>query len=351
MATKKPSVKKKPVKAAKPSKKARKKGQGGMTALIALLVLVAAVVGAVLYMRPAAIKPITADVLASWGGPGKGEGQFDGPRGIAVDKNGNVYVADLGNNRVVQLGPDGRFVKSWGKKADSKGDSKGDKPGEFNEPSGVAVDGQGRVFVADAWNGRISVLGADGKYVGELTAKDNSFYSPRNVATDRSGNIYVADTGNCSVKAFGPALNKLKAFGERGKGLGRMDEVFGVAINSKGEVFAADPGNGRIHKFSALPAPKALAEVKVAGWQRGRPFWPHLAVDSQDRIYAVDGADRKIWVYSSDLKYLGTIGAQPGRELFAAPLGIAFGPDGSLYVSDQGRSAVLKLGNLQFPNR
>jgi hypothetical protein len=72
-------------------------------------------------------------------------------------------------------------------------------------------------------------------------------------------------------------------------------------------------------------------------------------VDSNDRIYAMDNANRQIWVYDSALKYLGTLGAVPGHELFANPLGIAAVAGPALWVSDAGKGQLVKVGGLQFP--
>jgi hypothetical protein len=84
--------------------------------------------------------------LAYWGGKGTGAGQFNGPTGIAVDRWGNVYVAD-GNNRVEKFSSDGTYLDTFG--------SKGHSNGKLNDPVGIAVDGAGNVYVADTSNYRI----------------------------------------------------------------------------------------------------------------------------------------------------------------------------------------------------
>jgi WD40 repeat protein len=334
-ATKKPAKKPKA-----PARRSRKRsGRAGLVALAVIAVLALGVVGGVLALRPAKVIAIPCDIQQAIGSQGAGPGLMDNPRGLAVAPDGSLYVADLGNSRILHFAADGKALDSIGKK--------GDKPGQFNEPSGVAVDSQGRVLVADTWNGRIQVFNAKGQVEGEL--KNFSFYSPRNVAVDKSDNIYVADTGNSKIKIFSRDLQPLKEIGELGSGTGRFREVFGIAINSKGEIFAADPGNRKIHKFSPLPDPKPVADVKVGGWQRGGPFWPHLAVDSSDRVYAVDNANRQVWVYDSSLRYLGTLGAVPGHELFANPIGIAAVGGPALWVADAGKSQLVKVGGLLFP--
>ncbi|MCK4471945.1 MAG: 6-bladed beta-propeller, partial [Anaerolineae bacterium] len=72
--------------------------------------------------------------ILTWGSQGKGQGQFQDPRGIAVDQDGNVYVADSGNNRIQVFDSSGKFLTQWG--------GEGDGPGQFKEPWGIAVDAE-----------------------------------------------------------------------------------------------------------------------------------------------------------------------------------------------------------------
>jgi sugar lactone lactonase YvrE len=338
MAKRKKTSKKKP---------SRRPSRGRRVLMLgALLLLLGAGAAAVLMLKgPQPEAPVAASVAQTAGSKGAGNGNLDSPRGLAVAPNGDVYVADLSNGRIAVFGPEGAFKRNIGKLGPEPG--KG-KPGEFNEPSGVAVGPDGTVYVADAWNGRIQKLGPDGKPLGEYGGARYSFYSPRNVAVDRNSNVYVADTGNSRVRVIDPNGKVVKDLGGKGSGGGQFNEVFGVAVNSRGEVFAADPGNKKLHKFSALPGGDFVKDVKVPGWQTASPFWPHVAVDAQDNVYAVDPGNRKIWVYDSELKYRGTLGG-PAGELFASPLGLGFGPDGQLWVSDQANSRLLKLAPFDLP--
>ncbi len=330
-------------------KKKSKKGRAprrrrGAKVLVILLGLIAAAAAGLLTLKGKAERSIAVAVEGRFASKGAGLGQLDSPRGVAVDLEGNVYVADLGNHRIAKFSRDGKALATFGKKSEQGSRAPLDK---FNEPSGVAVDSRGHIWVADAWNGRVVELDARGKGLQEWGGAKYSFYSPRNVAVDRMGNVYVADTGNSRVKAYTPEGKEIKVIGENGKGLGKFKEVFGVAINSKGEIFAADPGNQRIQKFSPLPDAKAVADVKVPGWQRGGPFWPHIAIDSQDRVYAVDNASGKIWVYDAGLKYLGTLGGD--KPALTNPLGLAAASDGALYATEMHAGQVVRLGAPQVP--
>jgi tripartite motif-containing protein 71 len=345
MAVKKTARTKGAAKKRKPARRqAKGRGRRVLMMLAVLGVLVAGVAALMLLNRQEAEVPVVATVALTAGSHGAAPGTLDSPRGLAVAPNGDVYVADLSNGRVSIFGGDGKFKATLGHLGAEPG--KG-KPGEFNEPSGVAVGPDGTVYVADAWNGRIQKFDAKGKVLGEYGGVRYSFYSPRNVAVDKAGNLYVADTGNSAVKVIDPSGKLLRVLGGRGSGGGKFNEVFGVAVNSRGEVFVADPGNKRIHKFSA--SGDFLKDRKVAGWQTAAPFWPMLAVDGQDRVWAVDGGNRKLWAYDSDLKYLGTLGGGQGADLFSAPLGLGFAADGSLWVSDMAANKLLKLNPPTVP--
>ena len=120
------------------------------------------------------------------GMPGDAPGYFDRPSAVAVAPDGTIYVADGhggdSNARIVKIAPDGKVVKTWGKK--------GSGPGEFNEPHGIALDSAGRVFVADRVNSRIQIFDPDGKFLAEW----KQFGRPSAVFIDKNDVIYVADS-------------------------------------------------------------------------------------------------------------------------------------------------------------
>jgi DNA-binding beta-propeller fold protein YncE len=120
------------------------------------------------------------------GMPGDAPGYFDKPSAVAVAPDGTIYVADGhggdSNARIVKLAPDGKVIKTWGKK--------GTGPGEFNEPHGIALDSTGRVFVADRVNARVQIFDPDGKFLAEW----RQFGRPSAVFIDKNDVIYVADS-------------------------------------------------------------------------------------------------------------------------------------------------------------
>ena len=118
--------------------------------------------------------------VAQWGSEGSGNGQLEFPAGIAVDDFGNVYVADMGNDRIEEFTSAGTYVTQWG--------SLGAGPGQFDDPYAVAVDGPGNViYVADAANNRVEVLGQNILAVAQYTTGDQHLRADRGVhAADRA---------------------------------------------------------------------------------------------------------------------------------------------------------------------
>src|SRR5262249_18800297 len=101
--------------------------------------------------------PGTWDILA---GDPTAAGFFNGPAGVAVDQQGNVFVSELLNHRIQKLSPTGQAVAQWG--------TYGDAPGQFRDPTGLAFDGSGNLFVADRTNNRIQKLGPDGRPLAQF---------------------------------------------------------------------------------------------------------------------------------------------------------------------------------------
>jgi tripartite motif-containing protein 71 len=159
--------------------------------------------------------------LVSVAGPGSGQGQVMAPGGVATDASGNVYVADFGNQRIEKFDSGGSFVVMWGK-------------GVNQTTGGNVCDGSG---------GDVCGAGAAGSGDGE-------FNQPSAVAVDPSGSVYVADTGNDRIQKFTGSGAYLSQWGSHGSGAGQMDAAQGVAVDSANNVYVADYNNRRIDVFS-----------------------------------------------------------------------------------------------------
>lgn len=190
---------------------------------------------------------LAGNFLLQWGSSGSATGQFNKPTDAAVDSSGNVYVADYYNHRVQKFSPLGVYLASYGtfgmasnqmynpyrvaidssnvlyvadyqncnilKYNTSSGalignwGSKGPGNGQFDSPTGLAVDNAGNVYVSEDNNNRIQHFLSDGTYVdqwGSMGTGNREFYWPQGVDVDASGDVYVDDSMNCRILKFSP---------------------------------------------------------------------------------------------------------------------------------------------------
>jgi hypothetical protein len=196
-----------------------------------------------------------------------------GPTGVAVDGSGNLYIADRVNNRIRQVGTNGLINTIAGSGANGfAGDGGAAINASLSNPTDVAVDGLGNVFIADSGNKRIRKVGpngiiitvagnGDGGYYGDGGPATNAFFeAPASVAVGALGNFYSAD-GPEHVREVG--VNGIISTVAGNAGLGysgdggpptsaMLSEVYGLAVDVFGELFIADTGNNRIRKISAF---------------------------------------------------------------------------------------------------
>lgn len=179
------------------------------------------------------------------GGADAVDALIDELRISAVPRLGNsqecshILVADSGNHRIQAFDSLGTFIGEFG--------SPGSGPGQFNDPQGLAVDGEGRVIVVDRGNNRLQILSYDGQSFGYVHTYTASLNAPTGVAVDAWGNIVVADTGNDRVVALDAEGNVIGEYTEPNDGYaGSFNAPRGVAVAGAGTLVVADTGNSRV---------------------------------------------------------------------------------------------------------
>ncbi len=187
------------------------------------------------------------------GRAGKGPGEFNAPGGVAVAENGDLFVADFYNQRVQHLEADGSFVRQWGDTG-----TPGAAAGRFIYPTDVALASDGTLFVADGYADRVQVFAPDGrllrKWGGPFAMNIHGpfngwFTTVTSVAVDDDGKVYIADFYNHRVQKFSADGTFLTAFGSKGNGDGEFSYAIAVDVADDGSVFVADFGNNRIQKW------------------------------------------------------------------------------------------------------
>lgn len=210
------------------------------------------------------------------------------PRGLAVWNDGTVVVADFGHDRLVWFDPSLRPRFAVGQS--------GNEPGQFRQPTGLAIGPGDELFVCDTWNHRIQVLKKSGQYSRQYLA---DFFSPRGVAVARDGTLFVADSGNNRVvvlRANGEILHTW----DGGEANTPLREPVGIAVDEKrGLVFVTDNGQARVRVFSRSGesrgsfsvegiAQRALSEPQLA-WGSGGALWINVPHRGEVRMYKTTG--------------------------------------------------------------
>jgi len=207
--------------------------------------------------------------LLKWGSSGLGDGQFANPLGVAVDAVGSVYVVDFGG-RLQKFDGNGTLLTKWF---------------TFGESRGVAVDVSGNVFViagGSDLNNRVDKYDANGISLafwgtgGISGCGDGEFDTPTGIAVDANGDVYVTDMNNHRVQKFTNDGAFLAKWGGLGSGDGQFRFPTGIAVDANLNVFVADQFNSRIQKFGqgigvgggecpiVVPPPPPTPEEQVA---------------------------------------------------------------------------------------
>jgi sugar lactone lactonase YvrE len=291
---------------------------------------------------------------------------FADPFGVAVDRAGNVYVADAGeHNRIRRIGADG-VVSDLAGGAEGRRDGVG-AAAAFHTPSGIALDGAGNLIVADTGNnsirkvtpqGVVSTLAGDGTPgYRDGAAAQAQFNGPIGVALDKAGNVFVADTYNDRIRRIGVDGSVTTVAGSGVPGTldgpaaaAMFDTPTAVALDAQGALYVADTRAGAIRKVG----PDGMVSTLVATLPDvDDPFLRRplaLAVTHDGYLYVGDMSRGRILQVTP----AGVLGGLTGIGIdiavgdakavrFARPAGIALGRDGALYVSDAFKRVVRKV--------
>jgi len=198
---------------------------------------------------------------------------FDDPWGLAVDDSGNIYVADTYNYTIRKVTQSGVVTTLAGQAGKSGYLDGAGSAAQFNMPAGVAVDSSGNVYVAEWFNdtireiapgGDVTTMAGSGGKNGSADGVGSAarFFDPSDVAVDEAGNVYVADTFNETIREITPSgvvttLAGGAAKGGSADGTGSMasfNQPWGVAVDSSGNLYVSDSGDNLIREGS-LPSP------------------------------------------------------------------------------------------------
>jgi len=172
-------------------------------------------------------------------------GRFGYPTDVVIDRAGNFYVAEYGDNDRIQVfTPEGKWLRQWG--------GHGYEPGEFLKPRSLAIDENERLYVADSCNHRIQVFDKEGKLLnawGSRGDQAGQMCFPYDVAIGPDHALYVCEYGNHRVQKFSLDGQSLALWGSAGRGPGQLYNPYALAVDSRGYVSVADSNNHRVQRF------------------------------------------------------------------------------------------------------
>ena len=263
---------------------------------------------------------------------------FSIPTGVAVDRNGNIYVADFNNGVVKEIAAVGGVIPA-NPTIRTLGSG-------FTSPYDVAVDNSGNVYVSDEGNSAVKEIGAIGGVIPvnpTIRALGSGLNRPAGIAVDRSGNVYVADEGNSVVKeieAVAGVIPPTPTILTLGSG---FNSPYGVAVDLSGNVYVADAGNAAVKEIEAVvglipPTPTIL----TLGSGFSAPY--DVALDSNGNVYVAD-------MNNSGVKEIeavgGVIPATPTiltlGSGFSSPFGVAVDGNGNVYVAGTSTDEIYEI--------
>jgi trimeric autotransporter adhesin len=308
------------------------------------------------------------------GGPAQ-EAQLFDPQGLAADADGNLYIADYGNNRVRKVANGVITTVAGNGLAGYSGDGGPAAVAALRAPEGLAVDSTGNLYIADRMNARIRRVsngvistvagtGVAGFSGDGGPASSAQLSAPAKVALDSAGNLYIADFGNTRIRRVSDGIITTVAgngtMGRTGDGglavNAQIDSQPGIAIGPGGALYIADGQNNRV-RVVAGGVITTIAGGNVDGFAGdggpaaqallNQPY--DIATDAAGNIYLAETGNYRVRKISGGM--ISTIaggGAQPlsgpanAFEL-SYPSAVATAGNGDIYVADQGNFRVLKI--------
>jgi DNA-binding beta-propeller fold protein YncE len=205
---------------------------------------------------------VDGKILKQWGETGKGPSQFIHPLSAVVDaQRGFAYVVEYGyfNDRIQKFKLDGTFIKAFG--------SFGTGDGQFQRPSGITLDRDGNLYVADAANHRVQKFDNEGTFLlafGSEGREPGFLRYPYDIARGPDDLLYIAEFNNHRVSVFDLKGTFVRTIGQAGGGAGQFANPWALTVDARGRLFVSDTGNHRLQIFE-LPCATGLKSAARVG--------------------------------------------------------------------------------------
>ncbi len=267
------------------------------------------------------------DLITKWGTQGNGDGEFIQPTGLAIDNDGNVYVSDRGNSRIQKFTPDGVFISKWN--VEGLGDYDYDKPNVLLMfTTGIATDVNNNVYVSDLKNQRVNKYSSNGAFIGTFAEID----SPHDIAIDINGDVFIAESARW--------LKKFNSSGEMIHSINIAYQARGIDI-SNGYLYTVDCSYNGVQKFSS---DLNVLDVWGVSGQITFDSPKGIVTDKEENIYVVDNFYvKKFDADGAFIEQWGGYGSENGK--FYYPYGIAIDNIEKFYIADTSNHRIQKIAS------
>ena len=269
---------------------------------------------------------------------GNGERQFCHPLGIDWDSvRGEILVADTGNDRIVRLDKDGRFLNQYGGFGLTFGDKSEEREDSLDEPYDVAVGGLSNFYVSDQNNKRVCIFDMYQSYKGNLFPPKNDRFNtlscPRGIKVDTENNIWLVDGRDDRVLKISPNGDKIFEIGGYGWSKLQLRNPTQVDVDTQGQIYIADQGNRRVAVFDRLGS--FIRSIKdhlksPAG----------VVVDENGMVYVCDDRTSELGMYTPKGVRLACIKSASDGRAFRQPSDLVATPDNILLL-DSGMNRIV----------
>ena len=271
-----------------------------------------------------------------WGRRGISDGRLQKPRAMTIDNADNLYLVDM-TARVQVFTPDGEFLRSWQTPVHANG-----------RPTGISIDRQGRVLVADTHYFRVLVYSPEGEMLRQIGGTEGhgpgEFGWVTDAAEDSRGNLYIAEYGEYDrIQKLAPDGSFLLQWGGHGSEPGKFARPQDLAIDEQDRIWVTDACNHRIQVFDSEG--KLLFLWGTEGSSPGALYYPYdLVFDDAENVYICEYGNHRVQKFTRAGQSLGCWGHE-GRAAgeLHNPWAVARDSKGRIHVLDTNNHRVQRV--------